>query len=67
MGSVKSAGLSILLLSFLFYIADSYPNIDSKIFTDTSTNVLSTLLINLVHKTRIYFSKLAPSAFIYLC
>ncbi|XP_031134744.1 glycoprotein hormones alpha chain isoform X1 [Sander lucioperca] len=28
MGSVKSAGLSILLLSFLFYIADSYPNID---------------------------------------
>ncbi|KAA8582137.1 hypothetical protein FQN60_008877, partial [Etheostoma spectabile] len=37
MGSVKSAGLSVLLLSFLFYIADAYPNIDlnSKIFTDT--------------------------------
>ncbi|XP_037602239.1 glycoprotein hormones alpha chain [Sebastes umbrosus] len=28
MGSVKSAGLSLLLLSFLLYIADSYPNID---------------------------------------
>ncbi|XP_026195734.1 glycoprotein hormones alpha chain [Anabas testudineus] len=28
MGSVKSAGLSFLLLSFLLYIADSYPNND---------------------------------------
>uniref|UniRef100_A0A3Q0T2V9 Glycoprotein hormones alpha chain n=1 Tax=Amphilophus citrinellus TaxID=61819 RepID=A0A3Q0T2V9_AMPCI len=28
MGSLKSAGLSLLLLSFLLYIADSYPNID---------------------------------------
>ncbi|XP_031695564.1 glycoprotein hormones alpha chain-like isoform X1 [Anarrhichthys ocellatus] len=28
MGSVKSAGLSLLLLSFLIYIADSYPNLD---------------------------------------
>ena len=28
MGSVKSAGLSFLLLSFLLYIADSYPNMD---------------------------------------
>ncbi|KAI3367200.1 hypothetical protein L3Q82_008257 [Scortum barcoo] len=28
MGSVKSAGLSLLLLSFLLYVADSYPNID---------------------------------------
>uniref|UniRef100_A0A8C3ATE9 Glycoprotein hormones alpha chain n=1 Tax=Cyclopterus lumpus TaxID=8103 RepID=A0A8C3ATE9_CYCLU len=26
MGSVKSTGLSLLLLSFLIYIADSYPN-----------------------------------------
>ena len=30
MGSVKSAGVSLLLLSFLLYIADSYPNIDSS-------------------------------------
>uniref|UniRef100_UPI003AB09732 glycoprotein hormones alpha chain n=1 Tax=Centroberyx gerrardi TaxID=166262 RepID=UPI003AB09732 len=28
MGSVKSTGLSLLLLSFLLYIADSYPNSD---------------------------------------
>ncbi|XP_028995561.1 glycoprotein hormones alpha chain [Betta splendens] len=28
MGSGKSAGLSLLLLSFLLYVADSYPNID---------------------------------------
>lgn len=28
MGSVKSAGLSLLLLSFFLYIADSYPNVD---------------------------------------
>nr|BAJ05295.1 gonadotropin common-alpha subunit [Epinephelus merra] len=28
MGSVRSAGLNLLLLSFLLYIADSYPNID---------------------------------------
>ncbi|XP_031703319.1 glycoprotein hormones alpha chain isoform X2 [Anarrhichthys ocellatus] len=28
MGSVKSAGLSLLLLSFLIDIADSYPNLD---------------------------------------
>lgn len=28
MGSLKSPGLSLLLLSFLLYIADSYPNID---------------------------------------
>ncbi|XP_054469623.1 glycoprotein hormones alpha chain [Anoplopoma fimbria] len=30
MGSVKSAGLSLLLLSFLIHIADSYPNLDSS-------------------------------------
>nr|AWV55532.1 gonadotropin alpha subunit [Mugil cephalus] len=28
MGSVKSAGVSFLVLSFLLYVADSYPNID---------------------------------------
>ncbi|CAK6956900.1 glycoprotein hormones alpha chain [Scomber scombrus] len=28
MGSVRSAGLSLLLLSFLLYLADSYPNVD---------------------------------------
>ncbi|XP_029316201.1 glycoprotein hormones alpha chain isoform X2 [Cottoperca gobio] len=28
MRSVKSAGLSLLLLSFLLFIADSYPNLD---------------------------------------
>ncbi|KAG7224192.1 hypothetical protein INR49_019927 [Caranx melampygus] len=28
MGSVRSAGLCLLLLSFCLYIADSYPNID---------------------------------------
>uniref|UniRef100_A0A3Q3WSX0 Glycoprotein hormones alpha chain n=1 Tax=Mola mola TaxID=94237 RepID=A0A3Q3WSX0_MOLML len=27
-GSVKSAGLALLLLSFLLYVADSYPSID---------------------------------------
>ncbi|GLD67753.1 zinc finger protein 292-like protein [Lates japonicus] len=27
-GSVRSAGLSLLLLSFFLYIADSYPNVD---------------------------------------
>ena len=26
MGSVRSAGLSLILLSFFLYIADSYPN-----------------------------------------
>ncbi|XP_044021661.1 glycoprotein hormones alpha chain isoform X2 [Siniperca chuatsi] len=28
MGAVKSAGLSLLLVSFLLYVADSYPNTD---------------------------------------
>uniref|UniRef100_A0A673CWC4 Glycoprotein hormones alpha chain n=1 Tax=Sphaeramia orbicularis TaxID=375764 RepID=A0A673CWC4_9TELE len=28
MGSVKSAGLSVLLVSFLLYVANSYPNSD---------------------------------------
>ncbi|XP_034078052.1 glycoprotein hormones alpha chain [Gymnodraco acuticeps] len=29
MQSVKSAGLSLLLMSFLLYVADSYPSMDS--------------------------------------
>ena len=33
-GSVKSAGLALLLLSFLLYVADSYPSID---FTNSKT------------------------------
>ncbi|XP_076021673.1 glycoprotein hormones alpha chain [Genypterus blacodes] len=30
MGSMKSSGLSVLLLSLLLYIADSYPNSDTS-------------------------------------
>lgn len=42
MGSEKSAGLSLLLLSFLLYVADSYPNNDlpnSKITVNSCWNV----------------------------
>lgn len=48
MGSVKSAGLSLLLLSFLIYVAESYPNIElsnSKICFNAI--VLSTLVLPL--------------------
>lgn len=42
MGSEKSAGLSLLLLFFLLYVADSYPNNDlpnSKITVNSCWNV----------------------------
>lgn len=44
MGSVKSTGAFLLLLSFLLYVADSYPN-----FPKTNSKISSEDYLKILH------------------